>query len=113
MCNFLDTNPNILGWASESHRIPYRHPISGKLTTYVPDFFVVYRDANGINKAEMIEVKPKQQTKENAKRKSDQIAAVINEAKWEMARQWCEQQGIGFRVVTEDNIFRNPSKKQK
>ena len=37
-----DKHPNILGWASESHRIPYRNPLTGKATTYVPDFFIIY-----------------------------------------------------------------------
>lgn len=111
MCNFLDTNPNILGWSSEAYRIPYIHPITGKKTTYVPDFFVIYRDANGNTQAELIEVKPKRQMLEYAKRKSDKLAAIVNAAKWEMAMQWCQQQGIKFRIITEDDIFRNPSKK--
>ena len=39
-----DSHPNILAWASESHRIPYRNPVTGKNTNYVPDFFIVYED---------------------------------------------------------------------
>ena len=33
-----------------------------------------------------------------------------NEAKWNYARQWCRQQGIGFRIVTEKEIFNKPQK---
>jgi len=35
---FCDTNDNIMQWASESIRIPYLQPLTGKMTTYVPDF---------------------------------------------------------------------------
>ena len=45
--NFCDNNPSIINWASESIKIPYRHPLTGKQTIYVPDFFILY---NGKNK---------------------------------------------------------------
>ena len=57
-----DEHPNVAKWASESIKIPYRHPLTGKYTVYVPDFFVVYVDKNGRKNAELIEVKPKSQT---------------------------------------------------
>ena len=44
--NFCDTNPNILKWASEAIKIPYRNPLTGKQTVYVPDFFIQYIDKN-------------------------------------------------------------------
>lgn len=110
MMDFFDNNSSILGWASESHRIPYIHPFTKKITTYVPDFFVVYKNAQGITVAEMLEVKPSSQILENAKKKSDVIAGVINEEKWKMAKKWCEQQGIGFRVITEHEIYRKSGK---
>ena len=110
LMEFFDNTQSILGWASESHRIPYVHPFTKKITTYVPDFFVVYKNAQGITVAEMLEVKPSSQILENAKKKSDVIAGVINEEKWKMAKQWCNQQGIGFRVVTEHEIYRKSGK---
>lgn len=107
ICQFFDENPNILGWASESHRIPYKHPFTGKNTTYVPDFFVIYEDKYGNRHAEIIEVKPSKQVPGNAKRKRDKAASIINEEKWKMAEQWCNQKGFSFRVITENDIFRN------
>ena len=56
-----DEHPNVAKWASESIKIPYRHPFTGKYTVYVPDFFIVYMDKNGRKHAEMIEVKPSDQ----------------------------------------------------
>ena len=53
-----DEHPNVYQWASESIKIPYRHPFTGKYTVYVPDFFIVYQDKEGRKHAEMVEVKP-------------------------------------------------------
>ena len=82
-----DEHPNVHQWASESIKIPYRHPFTGKYTVYVPDFFLVYMDKNGKKHAEMIEVKPMSQTNmESAGRsmaKKKQV--VLNTAKWEAA----------------------------
>lgn len=100
-----DNHPNVLAWASESHRIPYIHPITGKAKTYVPDFFVIYIDKDGKKHAEMVEVKPSSHMVGNAKGQYDKAMAVINEAKWRYAQQWCKQQGIGFRIITENEIF--------
>lgn len=109
---FCDSNSGIVGWASESHRIKYINPITRKLTTYIPDFFVVYIDKHGKQHAEMIEIKPSNQILENAT-KNTKIVGAINEAKWQMARAWCKQHGIFFRVVTESDIFRSPKKSKR
>lgn len=103
-----DRHPNILAWASESHRIPYRNPLTGKATTYVPDFFIIYEDMNGQKHAEIIEVKPSKQIMGNARSMQEKAAAIVNEAKWKIARQWANQQGLGFRIITENELFRAP-----
>ena len=59
----LDEHQGVQNWASESIQIPYRDPLTGKYTVYVPDFFVVYVDKNGNKHAEVIEVKPESQTR--------------------------------------------------
>ena len=108
-----DNHPNVIGWASEATRIPYRNPISGKQTNYVPDFFMVYVDKNGKKHAEIIEVKPKMQTLDHAKSQAQKVQAVVNEAKWEAARAWTKDKGMIFRVVTEDHLFRKPQTQTK
>lgn len=103
---FCDNNPAILQWASESIHINYRNPFTGKNTIYVPDFIIVYVDANGKNHVELIEVKPLKETSiENAKSPRDKAAAVLNMAKWQAARQFCMAHQMVFRIVTEGQIF--------
>lgn len=106
---FCDNNPAIQNWSSESIKIPYRNPFTGKQTIYVPDFFINYVDKNGKQHAEIIEVKPLKQTslKEAGRSKHAQAHAVLNMAKWEAARAWSKQQGVFFRVVSENDIFHN------
>ena len=54
---FCDEHPNVSQWASEAFKIPYRNPLTGKHTVYVPDFFIAYTDKNGKTLAELIEIK--------------------------------------------------------
>jgi hypothetical protein len=90
-----DNHPNILYWNS------------------VPDFFIVYQDKNGKQHAELIEIKPYNQTSiENAKSKKDKFASVVNLAKWQAAQAWSKQNGVRFRVITEKDIFNKPQTKK-
>jgi hypothetical protein len=108
---FCDTNDNILQWASESITIPYQNPITGKNTIYVPDFLITYKDKNNQMRAELIEIKPKKHSVIESKASArDRAAVAVNYANWDAATKWCRRQGLTFRVVTEDDIFRNGSK---
>lgn len=108
---FCDSNDNILQWASESISIPYRHPLTGKMTMYVPDFLITYRNKQNQMRAELIEIKPKKQSVMESKMSSrDRAVVAVNYAKWDAATKWCRRQGLQFRVLTEDDIFRNGSK---
>jgi hypothetical protein len=103
---FCDEHPSVIQWASESVRIPYRNPLNGKNTTYVPDIFIVYQDVNGQNHAELIEIKPsKEVTMEAAKSRYDIARVAVNMAKWQAARAWCTANGIQFQIVTEHELF--------
>lgn len=110
---FCDTNPNIVKWASEAISIPYRCPLTGKQTIYVPDFFIQYLDKNGKMNTELIEVKPQNQTlKEKVGRnRNNQIQYVRNVAKWRAAQAWCKSQGIKFRVINEQELFHQGNKR--
>lgn len=108
---FCDNNDHILQWASESISIPYRHPLTGKMTNYVPDFLIVYRTKNNKICAEVVEIKPKKQSVIESKMGArDRAVVAVNYAKWDSATKWCQRQGLVFRVITEQDIFRNGNK---
>jgi hypothetical protein len=104
---FCDTNISIQKWASEAIQIPYRDPLTGRHTVYVPDFFIQYVDKNNAMHVELIEVKPASQTilERVGKNKYNQAQYVKNQAKWAAANNWCRQQGIKFRVLNENDMF--------
>jgi hypothetical protein len=110
---FCDSHPSVVAWASESHRIPYFNPIKNKQTMYVPDFFIIYEDKNKQRHAEFIEIKPAGQILGNARSAGQKAQAVVNEAKWQAAKAFCDRQGVGFRVLTEHELFNNPKKTKK
>jgi hypothetical protein len=111
---FCDTNSNVIYWASESMRIPYKHPLTGKPTIYVPDFFVVYENKFSKKIAEVVEIKPKKQSliESKAANAKDRMVVAINHAKWAAAHAWCKRANIVFRVITEDQMFRNGANKR-
>jgi hypothetical protein len=104
---FCDSNDSIIYWASESMRIPYKHPLTGKPTIYVPDFFVVYLNKFGKQVAEVVEIKPKKQSVIESKVASakDRMVVAINHAKWAAAMAYCKSQGLTFRVITEEDLY--------
>jgi len=104
---FCDTNPSVQKWASEAVKIPYRDPLTGKQTVYVPDFFIQYVDKMGKMHVELIEIKPASQSilERVGKNKYNQAQFVKNQAKWASANLWCKQQGIKFRIVNENDLF--------
>lgn len=110
----LDEHPGIEKWASESIQIPYRDPLTGRQTIYVPDFFIMYVDKNKKKHAELVEVKPANQTLREKLGKSlyNQEQYIKNLAKWEAANKWCKQQGIKFRVINESDIFHTGGKRK-
>lgn len=104
---FCDNNDNVQKWASEAVQIPYRDPLTGKQTVYVPDFFIQYVNAKNQVLVELIEIKPASQSilERVGKNKYNQAQYVKNQAKWAAANLWCKQQGIRFRILNENDLF--------
>ncbi len=99
----FDTNPNFLSWSSEPVKIPYQNPFTGKYT---------YVDATGKQITEIIEVKPEKETfLEKAKNDKSKMSFALNMCKWTAAKEFAERNNIGFRIMTEHNIFNNPKGK--
>lgn len=114
MMTFLDSHPSVIQWASESISIPYINPLTGQRKSYIPDFLVLYKDKNGKQHAELIEVKPKKEAMvENAKSKRDKAFLIINTAKWAAAMAYCKKNGLTFRLITEDDLWPKTGKQHK
>ena len=111
---FCDESPSIAKWASEAVRIPYRNPLTGRYTIYVPDFFINYVDKGGQPHAEIVEIKPQNQSlrEKVGKNLNNQASYILNQAKWESATAWCRQKGLKFRVINETDIFHQGSKRR-
>lgn len=106
MMNMFDGHPNVHKWASESVKIPYINPLTGKATIYIPDFIVQYIDKKGKQHVELIEVKPLNQSiSEKARGMKNKIALAINKSKWTSANKWAQKHGMVFRVITEKDMF--------
>ena len=113
-CNeFLDSNPNVLEWASEEIVIPYVKPTTGRVHRYFPDYCVRYKNKHGEIVTEIWEVKPKSQIKRPRKNSRNPKTALrealtyeVNKAKWAAATQFCNKYGMKFRLVSEMSIFK-------
>lgn len=107
VCKFCDDHPNVLKWSSEEIAIPYTNPIDKKIHNYYPDFLIQFNSTSG-KQTWMVEVKPKKQTllKENASKK-EKVTWIINNAKWNAAKQYCEKHNIVFQILTEKELFAN------
>jgi len=105
--NFCDTNKSVQKWASEAIQIPYRDPLTGRQTVNVPDFFIQYVDKTSKMIVELIEIKPSSQQiiERVGKNKYNQAQFIKNQAKWSAANLWCNQQGIKFRILNENDLF--------
>lgn len=112
MMTYLDSHPSVIQWASESIKIPYTNPLTGKRSQYVPDFLILYIDKDGKQHAEVVEVKPKKEAlAESARSKRDKAFLIINTAKWAACMSYCRKNGLVFRVITEDQLFFQKGKK--
>lgn len=110
---FCDNHPGVIQWSSESLRIPYINPLTGKNSVYYPDFFVMYVDKNNKKHGEIIEIKPLKETSiAEAKSQRDKLSAVLNMAKWQACKAFCQVHGLQFRIVNEKDLFHNPAKRK-
>jgi len=108
---YCDDNNNIIEWGSEEIIIPYISPVDKKVHRYFPDFYIKYRNTRGEVLHEIIEVKPKKQTKppkepkRKTKRYINEVATyLVNQAKFKAANEYCKDRKYKFRILTEDHL---------
>jgi hypothetical protein len=107
--NWADNNPNVIAYSSEELCIPYYSPIDDKQHRYFPDFLLRMKTKDG-EKTFLVEIKPYSQcikpTTRNKKRYlAEAQTYIVNQQKWEAARNWCKIKGIEFIVLTEKDLF--------
>ena len=111
---WCDRNPHVIQWSSESVCLPYVSPVDGKMHRYFVDNTVHIREGNKIQKY-LIEIKPHKQTQAptthgNKKQSTilyETATFAVNQAKWNSAKEWCNNNGYVFQIVTEKdfNLF--------
>ena len=108
---YCDDSLNILEWGSEEIYMWYRSPIDNRPHRYFPDFYIKVREETGKIKKYIIEVKPQRQTKPPAKPKRqtkgylrEAFEFAKNKAKWNAAKDWCDDQGYEFKIFTEKEL---------
>jgi hypothetical protein len=108
---YLDGNPNILELSSEEFFIWYKSPIDNRQHRYFPDFFVKEKYSDGSVKKYLVEIKPKKQTAPPTKpqRQTKRYISEVyeyakNQAKWEAAKEYCEDRGWTFKIITEHDL---------
>jgi hypothetical protein len=111
---YCDLNESVISWSSEEIVVPYRSPIDEKIHRYFVDFWIKTKDITGTEKCMLIEIKPKNMTQkpviqENKKMSKTSMIKmrdwIINNAKWEAARQYCLDRKWEFKILTEQEIF--------
>lgn len=101
---YCDHNPKIAEWSLEPFHIPYVSPVDGKKHRYFPDVWL--RFTNGVTF--IVEIKPFNETKlprKNDKRYGHKMNTyLINQAKWESAKNFAMAKNSNFMVLTEKTL---------
>ena len=110
-CVWCDVNKNIISWASEEMSIPYLSPKDNRVHRYYPDYLIKVKEKNNKISSYVIEVKPKKQTQPPKKRSRVTKSYLYecqtyasNQAKWKAANEFCKDNRINFKIVTEDEL---------
>jgi hypothetical protein len=112
-CKYLDENQNVVRWSSEEIKIPYLSTIDKQIHHYYPDFVFEALKEDKTVETFMIEIKPKKQTLQPKPRKNKRaylnecITYETNLCKWKAASKYCTDNGWIFKILTEENLFKN------
>ena len=108
---YLDNNPSVLEWGSETIKIPYYNPVEKRTRRYFVDFYTRIKDKNGLEQKYIIEIKPSNQCSPPKKplRKTKAyreaiMAYMVNQAKWRAANKYAKQREWKFVIITEKEL---------
>ena len=114
-CQWLDINPAVLEWSSEGHCVPYVDPFQPfRKRRYYPDYYVCMNTGQG-KKRFLVEIKPEKDLHpppKNSKKSKRTLRIMettyrVNQAKFKAAQEYCKLMGFEFKVLTENQLFRN------
>lgn len=108
LMKWLDENPDVRIWSSETIVVPYICKTDGKSHRYFVDFFVSFHNKRTL----LIEVKPEKQTQRpkpsSGKQKKVLMEEVLtyskNLSKWEAANRYAIEHGWEFHIWTERTL---------
>ena len=110
-CQWCDKIKSVVSWASEEISIPYVSPKDNRIHRYYPDFLIKVKEINNKIQTYVVEVKPKKQTLPPKKKKKitksyiyECTTYAVNQAKWKAADEFCKDNRINFKIVTEDEL---------
>jgi hypothetical protein len=108
---YCDNSDSILEWGSEEIIIPYLSPVDGRIHRYFPDFYIKVQKHDGSTEKSIVEIKPKVQCsppKVPSRKTRSFYNAIktwaVNEAKWKYATEFCDINGIEFKILNEDHL---------
>lgn len=108
---WCDRNASVLEWGSETVVIPYKSPVDNKLHRYFVDFYVKIKNKENKITKYLVEIKPEKFTKppEIPKRQTKKFIQEVfqygtNQAKWKAANEFCQERGMKFLVLTENDL---------
>lgn len=108
---WCDMTPSVLEWGSEIAVIPYKSPVDSKIHRYFVDFYIKIQSKAGTITKYLVEIKPEKFTKPPTKPKKQTRKFIeevfqygINQAKWKSATEFCENRGMKFLILTENDL---------
>ncbi len=115
---WCDSSPTIIAYSSEPVGILYYSPLDKRGHTYYIDFYIVTKDNDGNEQKWLIEVKPNKYVKPPTapdrmtnKQTANYVYAakqyIINQAKFDAARDFAAQRGLKFGIITENFLFKS------
>jgi len=112
VARYLDLNPSIIAWGSESVIVKYKDPTRGDtLHRYFIDFNCIAKKSDGTLQKLWIEVKPFHETRPpvkgraNSKRYlNESMTYVRNQSKWHAAIAAANSCGAKFVILTEKDL---------
>jgi hypothetical protein len=115
---WCDHSPTVIKYSSEPVGIPYYSPLDKRGHTYYVDFYIVTKDNSGKEQSWLIEVKPDKYTKPPtapARMTDKQTASyvyaakqyIVNQAKFEAAKEFASVRGLKFGIITENFLFKS------